>query len=136
MFKIASQAPPTWEKVEFEGGSFEIACRQPSYEDLLLDHGYVLASYEADTRAQVLASNIQMRMEKVFTNWRDVNDQGGRPLPFTPENLKLAAGSSLTIFRRLAELAAIYFNRTPASLGNSDAPLKDSSPAEEATSPA
>lgn len=76
------QASSGWRKIELESGeSFEVYVTRPSYAQRMQLHGMDMATLQVpnpDIEVQIA----EHRLKACITNWRGVNDDHGKPVPF------------------------------------------------------
>lgn len=108
---------PTWHKIELDGGSFEVQLGRPTHEALF--DAYMSRSG---------GSEALVRVESVVRDWRGVDGEDGKPLPYSYEKLCELVVAYPAIVHQLTGLVyAKSAGLTEEQEKNSVSPPEDSS---------
>lgn len=109
--------PPKWETVQLDNGeSFEILCRNPTYEEQLAD-------------LERPGGYLERRIQALVSDWRGVQNTAGNPVAFSWEALAMLCQQKPVVSRILARITSTRFvsATTEEAEKNSDGRPGDSS---------
>jgi len=117
MIRLKRDVGEKWERIEAEGGDFEVKVRPST-------HSGLMEAYMADTPGQVLLERIKDRV----IDWRGVEDDAGKPVRFSIEKLGELIEAAPGVLQTLTKLVFASGDEPK----NSPLPPEDGSPPETA----
>jgi len=126
--KLTRHTPPaTWKTVDLgDGESFEIQLRSPDYAAQLKNHALSTASFR-DATGEATKDLAEFALEAAICDWAGVDDENGKPVPCTAENIEALCTSRPGLVYQLLDLCYGTFSRKPETEAkNSPTPSVDS----------
>ena len=110
-------------------GELMLVCRRPTYQDVVQYDGMTAAARaiaaDGGDATEVYARLFEHVVTTVVTDWREVIDEAGTPIPFAVERFKAACSTYPRLFDRVLAMAQDIFGGEAVNEGeakNSEQP--------------
>ena len=124
--KLKTVKPSRWRTLALpEGESLDVLVKLPTWGDKLTAHGFNVFGTD-DDEPQLMGRLAEHRIKTTITDWRGVQDDAGKDVPFSFASLAGLCEQSTSLFYQLLNVATdAYVGLTEDSAKNLPKPSSD-----------